>query len=162
MFSDNLKKKKGFTLIELLIVILMISVGIAGVANLTFQVILYTRVISSKLIAAYLAQEAMEVVRNIRDTNWLEDIAWDTGIGVGDFQLEYDDQILTPYTDQVLKYGGNVYNHQSGGNTKFKRKINIQKPSPQEMNVSVTVSWAEMGRSFEVEAFERLYNWRWW
>ena len=65
-------KNKGFTLIELIIAILILAVATIGVYNSFSTVVIFTDGVSSRLTAAYLAQEGIEIVRNMRDNNWLD------------------------------------------------------------------------------------------
>ncbi len=161
----NKKKNTGFTLVELMTVVLVVSIGIVGVVNLISQILLYTRLNQSKLIASYLAQEGIEIVRNIRDTNWLEQTSWDDGIPASppDYALDYLTQSL-PDTrcnlENPLKIDDNgFYSCEGNTLTKFKRKINIQKTGD-TISVLVTVSFEEMGKNYEVRALEKLYNWK--
>jgi len=66
------KNDAGFTILEVVVAISLITVGITAIFTLYQQTISITRVSSQRLIAAYLAQEGIEIVRNIRDTNWIE------------------------------------------------------------------------------------------
>jgi prepilin-type N-terminal cleavage/methylation domain-containing protein len=63
--------EKGFTLIELIISIFIISVALIGIYSAFSIVVILTSDTADRLTAAYLAQEGQEIVRNIRDTNWL-------------------------------------------------------------------------------------------
>jgi len=62
---------KGFTIIELVISIFILSVGVVGIFSAFSVVTILTSDSADRLTATYLAQEGMEIVRNIRDTNWL-------------------------------------------------------------------------------------------
>jgi prepilin-type N-terminal cleavage/methylation domain-containing protein len=62
---------KGFTIIELIISIFILSVALVGIFSAFYTVTILTSDSADKLTATYLAQEGMEIVRNIRDTNWL-------------------------------------------------------------------------------------------
>jgi len=152
-------KKRGFTLIELMMVVFIVSIGIAGVLNLIAKIFLHSRFTSSKLTAIYLAQEGMEIVRNIRDTNWVEGEKWDQGIVSGDFEADWDDQSLSSYQGRYLRVNGNFYNYDTGQLTKFKRKITIGK-EVDKISVWVKVDWVETGENYQTEAYGELYNWR--
>lgn len=65
------KKENGFTIIEIIISIFILCVGIIGVYSAFSAVSILTADSADRLVAAYLAQEGIEVVRNIRDSNWL-------------------------------------------------------------------------------------------
>lgn len=67
------KKERGFTLLEVITAIFILTVGAGASFSLIQQTLLASSLIEFKLIASYLAQEGIEVVRNIRDTNWLQE-----------------------------------------------------------------------------------------
>jgi len=158
----NKKTEAGFTILELMAVVFVVSIGMIAVMNWISQAFLHARVIRSKLIAAYLAEEGIEIVRNIRDTNWVEGDVWNSGIGTsGDFEMQYDDIALSNYTGRYLKINeAGFYNYSLGSDTKFKRKISINTSVNEEISVLVTVSFQEMGKDFEVKALEKLKKWR--
>ena len=65
------KKQKGFTLIELMISIFILLVAIVGIFSAFSAMVVLTSDSTDRLTAAYLAQEGIEIVRNIRDNNWI-------------------------------------------------------------------------------------------
>ncbi len=65
------KNSTGFTLIEIIIAIAILSFGIILVYGSFASVVNSTYNISARFTAAYLAQEGFEIVRNIRDTNFI-------------------------------------------------------------------------------------------
>lgn len=158
--------KKGFTVIEVIVAIFVITAGIVGVLSLVTQTISSVTHSKDKLIAAYLAQEGIEIVRNIRDTNWLEEEDWNNGISTAsDYGLDYQSSEFPDTTcnlgpEKYLKYDGNFYNCSSGSDTKFKRKITVTPPGADILEVLVLVEWQEKGKTYEFETQETLYNWR--
>src|SRR3989344_7233349 len=80
---------KGFTLIETIIAIFLLTAGVVGSFSLMQKVTSFTSISSSQFVASYLAQEGVEIIRNIRDTNYLERQTWDADIGVGVGRLDY-------------------------------------------------------------------------
>jgi hypothetical protein len=153
---------KGFTLIEAITAIFLTTVGIVGISGLISQSITYSTISRQKLIASYLAQEGIEIVRNIRDTNLLEGESWDNGLAPGNWQADYNDQSLSPYNDAFLNIenASGLYGYDSGRPTSFKRKIILNKPSADVLEVRVQILWSEKGRSHQFTAQENLYNWR--
>ncbi len=79
----NQNFKNGFSFIELLLSISIISIGLVGVAGLVVYNLSFSKLSSERLIATNLAQEGIEVVRNIRDSNWLEGNSFDSNISPG-------------------------------------------------------------------------------
>ena len=76
------RQKNGFTLIETLITIVVVSVGVLGSINLINNSFGLATIAKNKLIAADLAQEGFELVRNIRDVNYLRNNTdWLQGLG---------------------------------------------------------------------------------
>jgi len=149
-----MKNNKGFTIIELVITIFILSVAVVGVYNAFSTMVVLTANASNRLIAAYLAQEGIELVRNIRDTNWTNDYDWRCGLanltgttktctvgnkdctittGTG-CQADYK-TMGTATSSQLTPYGVNgdylrtdsdgFYSYSTGTDTKFKRKIII-------------------------------------
>ncbi len=170
-------KESGFTLIEMIIATFIMVVGIVGVMSLIQRVIFSSSISSSRLIAAYLAQEGAEIVRNVRDTNWLEARtavnSWDEGLTVcggtgfiADYSHSYGPNQIDPsfscYSGQYLNIDANgFYSYSSGVPMKFKRKILItQGSNPDIRNVLIEISWTDKGASYFLSVHEDLYNWR--
>lgn len=156
---------KAFTLIEVLLAVFLIALGVLGAFALLGQTLAFTTLSADRLQASYLAQEGIEIVRNIRDSNWLEQvndpsIPWSDGLGPGDWEADYDDQGLTSFGDRYLKINAGFYNYDSGTETKFKRKITITPNGADILEVQVLVSWQERGKSHQVSVQENLYNWK--
>jgi Tfp pilus assembly protein PilV len=172
--------QRGFTLMEAIVAIFVIITGIVGVMTLITFTITSAQISKDKLIAAYLAQEGIEIVRNIRDTNWLEQYTnpnpWDEGLSVAECSGTCDEAIngcrvdytyseqpdpsLPAYTGQYLNIDGNgYYSYLAGTQTKFKRKIVIT-PGVDILEVCSRVEWEEKGRIHQVTVKEILYNWK--
>ena len=56
---------KSFTLIEVLVATFVITLGVAGGLVVVSQTTAFTQITSSRLTATYLAQEGIEIVKNI-------------------------------------------------------------------------------------------------
>jgi len=163
----------GFTIIEVITAIFVLAVGVVGVLTMISQTAAFTQVTSSRLTATYLAQEGIEIVKNIRDTNSLkihnglisEDHWTDGLIEAGcDFgcEADYTSNFLSSFTTpQKLKIDGGFYKYSASPSiieTPFSRKIIIT-PDADILKVSVEVSWSERGRDHKVTAQENLYKW---
>lgn len=153
--------REGFTLLETLVAIFVITVAIAGIFGLVSRLTATVSQSSSRLTAAYLAQEGIEIVRNIRDSNWLGGVAWDNNIpSSGEYGADYTTQSFPDPAcgNENLKFDGSFYSCTSDSHTKFKRKINFSK-SGDKIEVQVIVEWESGGATHQLIAKENLYKW---
>ena len=158
---QNNTMKNGFSLLEVIIAIFVIVIGIVGAVNLISYSISSVAIAKSQVIATNLTQEGVELVRGIRDSNWIEDVAWNTGLGDNDYRVQHNNRDLLIFADTPLKIDANgYYQYDSGNNTHFYRKITIANISAHEIKIVSEVTWSERGRSLNVIAENRLYDWK--
>lgn len=171
---------KGFTLIEFLVTISVVGVGIIGALIAIEQGVIAIDYAKNRLTAAMLAQEGVEILKNIRDTNLLEysyvdaDTSWNEGFSIaGDYEVVYththgpDPSLIQPgcsncvFDDlSFLKLSDNGYNYTNGSDTPFKRKINITQIGTDEYDVDVVVYWKKRGKgNYEITLKQYLYEW---
>jgi len=159
-FKINYKKlNKGFTIVEVAISIFVLSIAVIGVYSAFTLVALLTSDIEERFIGVYLAQEGIEIIRNIRDTKLITDLdnGWgnaiseyngagcntgcetDIGRDLSPWMVTGDEQGIYLNIDENGFYG-----YSGNTPTKFKRKIIIE-PSAElpenAIHVSVEVSW---------------------
>jgi len=91
----NTEHKKGFTLIEMVVSIFIIVIAVVGILQVTSKYVQKTKFEKETYVAALLGQEAIEIVKNIRDNNWINSTTWNTGLADGDYEVDYDDTGLT-------------------------------------------------------------------
>ena len=168
-------KNKGFTFIEVIIAISVITTGIVGTMLAVQKVIYATQQSYSRLTAAYLAQEGIEIVRNVRDTNWLQQrsvaVSWDDGLAPGNYEADYtvttqENPTLTPCASPcgyenlsfLAANESDFYNYFSSDETQFKRRITIEKPAADFLRVLVTVYWNEGKDHLTIHG--DFYDWR--
>ncbi len=77
----TIKNLQGFTLIETLLAVLLLATAIAGPLTIASKGLSAALVAKDQISAFYLAQDAMEQVRFIRDSNTLGGGDWLTGAG---------------------------------------------------------------------------------
>ena len=157
----------GFTLLEIIVALFIVTIGMGGVFVVIQRSFIIMSVSESRLIAANLAQEGIEIIRNIRDTNWLEGEDWDSGISAGDWEAQYNegDGELTAWTGLYLNIDeDNFYSYKTSGlytPTKFTRKITISDKTLDSMKITVDVIWKERGGTeHNYIAYHWLYNWK--
>ena len=158
-------KSKAFTLVEVLVALFILTTAVVAGLSTVNSGLSSTQVAKSKLIAANLTQEGIEIARNIRDNNWLgqrtnPELLWDSGLSVGGWEAIYQSQNLESYQGRYLKVDTNgFYNYTSGTDTKFKREITIQKITDDQLRVISGVEWQEKGKTYSLTAVGDLYNW---
>ncbi len=159
----NKNLQKGFTLAESVIAITLIIIGIIGILNLINRSAGFANIASNRLIASNLGQEAIEMVRNVRDSNWVNGEVWNGGlVGIcsGVFEVDYR-QGLKCDTNSFLLFDDEEfgYNYEQGRQTIYKRRIVITPISNAELRIQAIVSWQTRGGDFEIVVEDHLYNW---
>lgn len=155
---------KGFTLIEVIVSVVIISlVSVSAMSAISLNLSSATR-IKNNLIAAYLAQEGLEVVRNIRDKDRHLGAAFGASLANGDYIVDWNSQSLVPFADIFLKKdSGGLYNYSSGQDTIFKRRIiignSVQNNPAIEKVAKTEISWTEKSGPKMIQAELRLFNW---
>lgn len=167
----------GYTLIELSVAIAVLGLGITGSLFLLNQTLQNTALVKNNFIAAYLASEGVEIVRNIRDTNWRDGKIkqdgsaddWRNGLtiaiscgSVNDCGVDFDTTGLQSALGSApLKFDAGKYQYDSGSNTIFSRKIAVEDlAAPISLKIISTVSWIEKARTKTRTIEEHLYNWK--
>ena len=156
-------RHRSFTLVELMVMAFVVIVGIVGISGIISRFFFYSGFATAKLVAAYLSQEGVEVVRNIRDSNWVAGRTWDEGLGAGDYEAAYNSSSLSSWSGsgRFLRLNNNFYNYASGQATKFKRRITIVRNAGgfNEIQVTVTTSWQERGNNYQIRVTDIFYEW---
>lgn len=170
----RIKSGGGFTLIEVILAITIFILCIGGSFILIQQTIISVSLANSKLVAYYLAQEGIEMVRNIRDNNWLKQrtnplVTWKDGLSVGAWEIDYNDSALTNEQARYLYfastsgfyfYPDNPFPPSDYIKTNFKRKITIsQGATNDDLYIESKVEWTERTRTHNVKLDEHLFNW---
>src|SRR3989344_539699 len=94
MMSDLNTNERGMTLVEALVAILILVFGIVPSLAIVFTGNAFSYSIRNNLVASNLAQEGIEVVRAMRDANWFNNQAFDTGLSDGVYRLEWNSDVL--------------------------------------------------------------------
>lgn len=152
----------GFTLIETIVAVGIIVIGLISALTLITNSLFYVSNIGDRLIAANLTAEGLEVVKNIRDNNWLQGLLWNNGLTNGDYQVSYSSTVLSPYSGSplLLDSGSGIYSYAVGSTTPYVRKISISNLSGYEIRVVSTVTWQKRGVTYSSSAENHLFNWK--
>ena len=177
--TKNQKSKinGGFTLVEAIVAIGVISVGFVGSLVLLSKSSSQASLLKNRVVVSHLAAEGVEVVRNIRDTNWLKGFDWRTGLadttgGIVDYDSAAVDASDASEGRKCLNWNGSFYRHAlaSGGyacNTTFKRHIELATKSEtvsgqnvDYLEIKSIVEWREKTRTQTVTVVNHLYDWK--
>jgi Tfp pilus assembly protein PilV len=155
--------KKSFTIIEALVAITIFTLGIITLGVAISQNYSLAGQATERFVAIYLAQEGLEIVKNLRNENWLNQRDWNYNLNPGDYEADYNNNSLSSYSNRNLRIDTSTgfYNYDTGTPTPFKRKISISYPASDQMKVTVTVYWPKKGQQGQeqVSVSEILYNW---
>jgi type II secretory pathway pseudopilin PulG len=178
-------KNRGFTVLESIVAIGILSLSISGAFSAVQQSFSQAIIAKDEVKAFYLAQEAMEIIRNKRDANQLYKIAnpstsntWLDGIAqVGDpcqfgktCRVYANPPSAPALVDCAADPGGvcpvlkqdpvtYIYGYTSGDATNFKREIQIESINANEIAVTVQVSWKKGILDMNFKVKEHLFNW---
>jgi len=173
------KGRKGFTMIETLVAIFIFSASVVGIIAISASGISNATFVKQRIIAGQLAQEGVEIIRNMRDTASLYD-SWEvflnevvnkcTGDGCyvdAEFEninvFECDSPNSSEVTGcPVLNYDDftGAYTYGTGTETIFKRGITTELlASNDEVIVTVAIAWPRGNKEYVVTVEENLFNW---
>lgn len=182
--NRKLRTDSGFTLVETMVAIFVLMIAVIAPMSIAAQALATARYAKDQVTAFYLAQEGIELVRNIRDNNALSGGVWNGGVlgnpdgstedakfcystkGCRINPIDLQVNICKNDTDTVCSplylNSNNIYNYDTtGSKTIFTRTINIIKTSTDEIKVSSTISW-KSNSILEPNTFtitDMLFNW---
>jgi type IV pilus modification protein PilV len=138
-------RKNGFSMIEVLISVFVLLIGIVGVTSLSISSIKTSMDSRDNSVATQLAQEGIELVRNIRDNNLATGKPAFSGIpaGAGNCAMSYSDSSLkcvSPSYPLNISASG-FYTHAAGTATKFKRQVITDASLANQVAVTSEVIW---------------------
>lgn len=149
-------------MIEVIVAIAVLGVGIAGVLALISRTISAGTAAGDRMIAANLAQEGIEVVRGLRDANYIQGNAYDKGFSAGTNCVNFDSTSLDAGCTQgiTLNWDGSHYTHAPGASSKFFRNLDMATTTDSDgeifWRIQSTMSWDNS----DLTAEDHLYDWR--
>lgn len=175
--------QRGFTFIETLVAITILVFAIVAPFYAVRQAMKATFVARDELVATSLAQEAIEYVRAVRDSNYLYNYknpstprSWLYGLdGTSStpncFAATNKCTIDVAANTPVVRYGtaatvpvmyvssSKLYNQaNSGTQTRFRRTVVLTQLNANEVQVTVTVTWVNH-ISYTVTVTDVITNW---
>jgi Tfp pilus assembly protein PilV len=80
MNAPHVERERGFTIIETLVAISVLMIAVAGPLVVASKGLFGADLARDQMVAAYLAEESMEAVKNIRDNNIYNGSDWLSGL----------------------------------------------------------------------------------
>ena len=164
--------KKGFTLVETLVAIMVLMITIAGAFVVTNQGLLVAVGTRNQMTAYFLAQDAMEYIKNIRDTNRSNGVNWlsmidnclsGTPCKVSSMRLPSNDGIQSCPSvngcDVYIDATGYQQRDVTSQKTLFGRMFFLENTTnPRERKVVVVVSWKELAVPYEIRLVNYIFD----
>ncbi len=163
--------EKGFTLVEVLIALTIFSIAIAGIVTVSAQGSLNVNATRNRLVAGYLADEGIELMRAMRDTSVVQALSgtppgtaatgWnafqamaDANCGLSFCDIDpmfpavpfpsaasFDCPTTTGSGCQLFYDPSGYYTHTGGTPSIFSRAISVVNRSPDEEEIISVVTW---------------------
>lgn len=176
-----MNNSRGQSIIEVIIAISVIVVGILAIMSLNMMNSRGNRFNTNYLVGNNLAREGIEVVRNIRDTNWVLGNNWNVGLAVGKY-IAYFDRVTSKWAIKSTTYPlGSGYTNlyqlttfnlyiqntatiASATKTNWSRLITISEIKDGSTVVGIKVVsevlWTESGTNKTIKLEDNLFNWQ--
>ena len=176
--KSALHRARGFTLIETLVAVLLLATSIVGPITLASKGLSAALIARDQMVAFYLAQDAMEYVRYVRDSNKLAGQPWLTSLnactGANGCTIDPSSGTVAACAGTcslINKHddgAGHVYFTYSPSDNPtpqgFLRTVTLTAPSTGETTeelLTVSVSWrAQSGVTRTIAVRENLLDWQ--
>ena len=166
MFSKYKKQNRGFSLIETLVAITVLLVAVVGPLTIAHRALSIARVVRDQTKTVYLIQDAIEYIKNVKDTNVLEGNNWRTGLSVCSTAC-YIDSIQGTITAcsgscPALRYDAStgLYGYNSAwSETSFVRTITITDLNTNESSISIQMDWNTGTLNHTLTSVANILDW---
>ncbi len=174
-FQLSSESGAGFTAVELIITIAILAFGVVGLYQAFTPFVSLNYRLSYRLIASYLAQDGLEIVRNLRDNNFVTggQQSWNHGLlnCSSGCEADYKTGTSTEAPENQLQHFNNnylninadgFYSYDTGVGstpTRFQREVIIDRIASDILKVHVIVTWNYNNQNYSFDTQEYLYNW---
>lgn len=168
-----INNQRGFTIIESLVAFTILTLALSPMLLVVTTSSRIASSIKNNLAASMLAQEGIEVVRAIRDTNWLNSRAFYVGLNDESIGTTNSGRVQYNTIDELLPEdaGAKLYlnsvsglysydNDPSSSPSFFYRSIYITKVSDVELKIVSEITWREPARPRVISVESRLFDWK--
>ena len=171
--SKSLTFEAGFTLLEMLFAVIIFSFALVSLMTIAGKGIIATTTARQQLTAQFLAEESLEVARNMRDTNYIEGLPWLTGMDQcqdSPCDVDYSSTAKPGLiacdgddcAERILTNNrGTFAVDQTGDVTSFYRELTLTSldQGSEQMLVTATVHWTQRTINRTLVLKTRIANW---
>lgn len=155
----------GFSLIETIIAITVIGLVITAAASLTQSSLRIGSVTMNQLIANHLAEEGLEITRNIRDSNWISNVPFRKGFeqnGLYRVSMDGPPYRLELISSEQAAEKITLSPRQSGAQSAdvFSRSLSISPGQDNAVRISSIVTYIDKGTAKKAVLDMELTNWK--
>lgn len=177
MLTTPHSRHRAFTLVEVILAVALLSLVLTMVAGLVITGIRVNAANVHQLQAVHLAEEGIEMVRNLRDSNWWQNVDWNTDLVAETYRVSFDENGVPPWTltaitdpeTQAYLYQDTVNgvsvltdDPTAGTVSVFRRFITITDIDVNDgvLDVESTIQWNERGIEKEIILSTSLTDWK--
>ncbi len=160
-YPKTKKEEAGFGLIEILVAVTIIGLSLSALAGLGNFALKIQNRLQKNTTASYLAAEAIEAIRAIKDENWaiLSNLSADSPLhpvqsgSPAKWSLVSGSETINGLSRQVVL--ANVYRDSNDDIIG-----SIATLDPNTKKITATVSWSDQGQAQQVSLSAYLTNWK--
>lgn len=165
--QDKYQYNKGFSLLETTVAITILVFAIIGPMALSSRSIRSASVAKNTILASNLAQEGIELVKNIRLNNRIENKQWMQGLSTcgsaNGCRVDAKDLDVGACSSNCafLRFDDSLglYNYDSGQDTIFRRIIKTLDINSNEIKISSSVKWSDNFGNHDFTLSSSILNW---
>jgi type II secretory pathway pseudopilin PulG len=166
------KAKKGFSLIEAITAVFIVSMALVSVLAVAQTTVRAQTINKYAIISSMLAQEGLELVRNVRDTNWRSgSTSWtDNIVQDGTFTIYVNPSnnliVINSTPNSINDAGTKLYQdangyyvHGAGNLTPFRRLIQVNDQGNYLEVTCIVQAQGSGNDTYTYKASTLLYDW---
>lgn len=150
--------RSAFSLIETIIAITVIALVITASATLTQGSLRISRTTMSQLIATHLAEQGLEIVRNVRDSNWLQNRKWRDQFATPGMYIISSGG--TPYHMELISSDAAAESISLTKSEKFHRYLDVTDLPDGSVRIVSTVTYSDNTGPKKTALTMELTNWK--
>lgn len=181
----SLQSKRGFTLVETLVAVSILSLSVLSAFGAVQNSLQNSSLSKDQITAFFLAQDAIEFIKNKRDENALKNLSgipttWLAGVAdpgdpctPGSYCLVDSNTTINPITSCTTPSNPNtcvairritsgtsqgLYSYSSGTPTKYTRYLSFEFITSEEVMLTVTINWVQSGATKTFQVKQLLFD----